>query len=98
MIPVAVSCWLASLTTVLPLDDAFYVDAARRPFCGPPQMVRNAGYVYISGEVGVSNPSKVRLVRRGMVMLVNVKKIRAHPEFDIKLEPGDALQIPQTNF
>ena len=97
MIPMAFLCWLASLTATPLLDDTFCVDAARRPFCGPPQMVRNAGYVYIQGDPA-SHPGKIRLIRRGTVMLINTKKIRSNPNLDVKLEPGDTIQIPQTFF
>ena len=43
-------------------------------------------------------PRKVRLVRGSEVILLDVRKLRSHPADDLKLQPGDVVQIPETMF
>ena len=38
---------------------------------------------------------KVRLMRGDKVILINVKKIRSDPSQDVKVLPGDAIQVPE---
>ena len=41
---------------------------------------------------------RVRLIRQGRVFLVNPRRIRGNPGHDIKLQPGDQIEMPQTFF
>lgn len=45
-----------------------------------------------------ANDRKVRLLRSGEVMVVDVKKIRENPSLDIPLKPGDDVYVPQSWF
>lgn len=45
-----------------------------------------------------ANDRKVRLLRSGEVMVVDVKKIRENPTLDIPLKPGDDVYVPQSWF
>lgn len=45
-----------------------------------------------------ANDRKVRLLRSGEVMVVDVKKIRENPSLDIPLKPGDDIYVPQSWF
>lgn len=38
---------------------------------------------------------KVRLMRGDKVMIVDCKKIRSNPSLDVKVLPGDAIQVPE---
>ena len=40
----------------------------------------------------------VRLIRGGKVTVVNCKAIRADPTQDLKVSPGDQIQVPQSIF
>ena len=42
-----------------------------------------------------ADQKKVHLVRDGKVTLVNCKKARANPEEDVKVLPGDQIQVPE---
>ena len=39
--------------------------------------------------------TKVRLMRGDKVMIINCKKIRSDPSQDVKVLPGDAIQVPE---
>ncbi len=41
---------------------------------------------------------KVRLMRGSHVDVINCKKIRANPALDVKVLPGDIIQVPETIF
>ena len=43
-----------------------------------------------------ADQSKVRLIRGDKVTQVNCKRIRSHPSEDIKVLPGDNIQVPQS--
>ena len=45
-----------------------------------------------------ANQAKVRLIRGDTVKEINCKKIRSNPSLDIKVLPGDNIQVPQTMF
>ncbi len=49
-----------------------------------------------SGFTEYADQSKVRLLRDGKVMIVNVKQVRRDPSLDIKLRPGDQIEVPQS--
>ena len=40
----------------------------------------------------------VRLTRGGKVTVINCKAIRADPSQDLKISPGDQIQVPQSTF
>jgi protein involved in polysaccharide export with SLBB domain len=42
-----------------------------------------------------ADQQKVRLVRADEITIIDAKKIRANPSLDIKVEPGDRIEIPQ---
>ena len=39
---------------------------------------------------------KVKLLRDGKVIVINIKEVRKDPTKDIKLKPGDKIQVPQS--
>jgi SLBB domain len=41
---------------------------------------------------------RVRLLRGTQVTIVDVKKVRGNPSFDIPVEPGDKVEVPQSLF
>ena len=43
-----------------------------------------------------ANQAKVQLTHDGKVSVVNCKHIRSHPAEDIKVFPGDMIQVPQS--
>lgn len=45
-----------------------------------------------------ANQGKVRLIRGSNVQEINCKKIRSNPSLDVKVLPGDNIQVPQTMF
>jgi protein involved in polysaccharide export with SLBB domain len=40
--------------------------------------------------------TKVRLMRGGKVTVIDCKKIRSDPSLDVKVLPGDAIQVPES--
>jgi len=48
------------------------------------------------GFTEFANQSKVRLLRDGKVIMVNIKDVRRDPSRDIKLNPGDKIEVPQS--
>lgn len=45
-----------------------------------------------------ADQGKVHLVRGNNVQILNCKKIRSNPSLDVKVLPGDSIQVPQTIF
>ena len=48
------------------------------------------------GFTEFADQGKVRLLRDGKVTIVNVKDVRKDPEKDIRLKPGDRIEVPQS--
>jgi polysaccharide export outer membrane protein len=48
------------------------------------------------GFTEFADQKKVRLLRDGKVTIVNVKDVRKDPEKDIRLKPGDRIEVPQS--
>ena len=48
------------------------------------------------GFTDFADQGKVRLLRDGNVTVVNVKQVRKDPEKDIRLKPGDRIEVPQS--
>ena len=48
------------------------------------------------GFTEYANQTKVELLRDGKVILINIKDVRKDPTKDIKLRPGDKIQVPQS--
>lgn len=48
------------------------------------------------GFTEYADQSKVSLMRDGQVIMINVKEVRKDPTKDIKLKPGDKLQVAQS--
>jgi polysaccharide export outer membrane protein len=48
------------------------------------------------GFTEFADQKKVRLLREGKVTIVNVKDVRKDPEKDIRLKPGDRIEVPQS--
>lgn len=48
------------------------------------------------GFTDYADQSKVRLLREGQVILINVREIRKDPSRDIPLKPGDSIEVPQS--
>ena len=48
------------------------------------------------GFTDFADQGKVRLLRDGKVTIVNVKDVRKDPEKDIRLKPGDRIEVPQS--
>ena len=45
-----------------------------------------------------ADQAKVHLARGGRANIVNCKKVRANPSLDVKVLPGDMIQVPETIF
>jgi len=50
------------------------------------------------GFTEYASPSKVKLLRHGQAIEVDVKAIRKNPSLDIPLQPGDSIEVPRTWF
>lgn len=48
------------------------------------------------GFTDFADQGKVRLLRDGKARIVNIKEIRKDPSKDIKLRPGDKIEVPQS--
>jgi polysaccharide export outer membrane protein len=48
------------------------------------------------GFTEYADQRKVRLLRGGQAQLIDVKAVRAKPSLDIKLLPGDQIEVPQS--
>lgn len=48
------------------------------------------------GFTEYANQSAVRLLRDGQAIVVNVKDVRKDPSKDMKLKPGDKIEVPQS--
>lgn len=48
------------------------------------------------GFTDFADQGKVRLMRDGKVTIVNIKKVRKDPSKDVKLQPGDKIEVPQS--
>ena len=48
------------------------------------------------GFTDYADQRKVRLMREGRVQMVDIKAVRANPSLDIKLLPGDQIEVPQS--
>lgn len=48
------------------------------------------------GFTDYADQRKVRLMRGGKVEIVDIKAVRANPSLDIKLLPGDQIEVPQS--
>lgn len=48
------------------------------------------------GFTEYADQSKVRLLRDGQVTIVNVKEVRKDPKKDVRLKPGDKIEVPQS--
>lgn len=48
------------------------------------------------GFTDFADQKKVRLLRDGKVTIVNVRDVRKDPEKDIRLKPGDRIEVPQS--
>ncbi|MGH8048157.1 MAG: polysaccharide biosynthesis/export family protein [Chthoniobacterales bacterium] len=50
------------------------------------------------GLTEYASQSRIRLVRDGKVIKVNMRKVRENPELDIPLEPGDSIEVMRSFF
>lgn len=48
------------------------------------------------GFTEFANQSQVRLLRGGQVIMVNIKEVRKDPSKDLKVRPGDSIEVPQS--
>ncbi len=48
------------------------------------------------GFTEYADQRKVRLLRGGQVQLVDIKAVRSKPSLDIRLLPGDQIEVPQS--
>jgi polysaccharide biosynthesis/export protein VpsN len=48
------------------------------------------------GFTDYADQSKVRLLRAGKVIMINVKDVRRDPTKDIQVRPGDSIEVPQS--
>ncbi|MFZ4778250.1 MAG: polysaccharide biosynthesis/export family protein [Terrimicrobiaceae bacterium] len=48
------------------------------------------------GFTEYADQKKIKLLRDGKVTVVNVPEIRKNPSKDIRLKPGDSLEVPQS--
>ena len=50
------------------------------------------------GFTDYADQGKVKLLRDGAVTIVNIKEIRKNPTKDLKVKPGDKIEVPQSFF
>ena len=43
-----------------------------------------------------ANQSKVRVLRAGQVIMVNCKEVRKNPALDVRLQPGDIIEVAES--
>ncbi len=43
-----------------------------------------------------ANQSKVRVLRAGQVIMVNCKEVRKNPTLDVRLQPGDIIEVAES--
>src|SRR5262249_24126020 len=43
-----------------------------------------------------ANQSKVRVLRSGQVIMVNCKEVRKNPTLDVRLQPGDIIEVSES--
>jgi polysaccharide export outer membrane protein len=48
------------------------------------------------GFTEYANQSQVKLLRDGKVIMINIKDVRKDPSKDLKLKPGDKIQVSQS--
>lgn len=48
------------------------------------------------GFTDYADQRKVRLMRNGNVQIVDIKAVRSNPALDIRLLPGDQIEVPQS--
>ena len=48
------------------------------------------------GFTEFADQSKVRVLREGQVQIVNIREVRRDPSRDLKLKPGDKIEVPQS--
>lgn len=48
------------------------------------------------GFTEYADQKKVRLLRDGTVSIHNIKEVRSDPTKDVKLKPGDSIEVPQS--
>jgi polysaccharide export outer membrane protein len=48
------------------------------------------------GFTEYADQTKVKLLRDGKVTVINIKEVRKDPTKDLKLKPGDKIQVPQS--
>lgn len=48
------------------------------------------------GFTEYADQTKVKLLRDGKVTIINIKDVRKDPSKDLKLKPGDKIQVPQS--
>ena len=48
------------------------------------------------GFTEYADQTKVRLLRDGQVTLVNIRDVRKDPAKDLRLKPGDGIEVPQS--
>ena len=48
------------------------------------------------GFTEYADQSKVRLLREGRVTMINIREVRKEPSKDIRLKPGDTIEVPQS--
>lgn len=48
------------------------------------------------GFTEYADQTKVKLLRDGKVIMINIKDVRKDPAKDLKLKPGDKIQVPQS--
>ena len=50
------------------------------------------------GFTDYADQGKVKLLRDGAVTIVNIKEVRKNPDKDLKVKPGDKIEVPQSFF
>ena len=50
------------------------------------------------GFTDYADQGKVKLLRDGAVTIVNIKEVRKNPDKDLKVRPGDKIEVSQSFF
>jgi len=48
------------------------------------------------GFTEYAKQTEVKLLRDGKVTVINIKDVRKDPTKDVKLKPGDKIEVPQS--
>lgn len=61
-----------------------------------PDLTVHSAIMACGGFTEYADPKKVRLMRDGQLTIVNIQDVRKDPSKDVRLKPGDNIEVPQS--